>query len=110
MAEIRPFRGIRYNTDQVGDAGDLVSPPYDVIDESFQQALYDRSPNNVVRIILGKDEEDDGASCNRYTRARDNFRGWLYLYAQDFDVNTPDGPVRKSRLGIVTLVRADGLG
>ncbi len=123
MAEIRPFRGIRYNTDQVGDAGDLVSPPYDVIDGSFQQALYDRSPNNVVRIILGKDEEDDGASCNRYTRARDDFRGWLeegslikdeaegiYLYAQDFDVNTPDGPVRKSRLGIVTLVRADALG
>jgi uncharacterized protein (DUF1015 family) len=123
MAEIRPFRGIRYNNDQAGDAGSVVSPPYDVIDEKFQQELYDRNENNVVRIILGKDEEGDGPSSNRYTRARDAFQGWLeagvlvkdeeegiYLYAQDFEANTSGGPVRKSRLGIVTLVRADALG
>ena len=85
--------------------------------------MYDRNPNNVVRIILGKDEEGDGESCNRYTRARKAFRGWLaegvlikdeeegiYLYAQDFEAKTSAGPVRKSRLGIVTLVRADALG
>ena len=123
MAEIRPFRGIRYNNDQAGDAGSVVSPPYDVIDEKFQQELYDRNENNVVRIILGKDEEGDGPSSNRYTRERDAFQGWLdagvlvkdeeegiYLYAQDFEANTSGGPVRKSRLGIVTLVRADALG
>jgi len=111
MAEIRPFRGIRYNNDQAGDAGSVVSPPYDVIDEKFQQELYDRNENNVVRIILGKDEEGDGPSSNRYTRARDAFQGWLeagvlvkdeeegiYLYAQDFEANTSGGPVRKSRL------------
>jgi uncharacterized protein (DUF1015 family) len=55
MAQIRPFRGIRYHLEKLGnEAGKLVSPPYDVIDEKMQQALYDAHPNNVVRFGPGQ--------------------------------------------------------
>ncbi|MDE3257011.1 MAG: DUF1015 domain-containing protein [Gemmatimonadota bacterium] len=123
MAEIRAFRGIRYAIDRIGDIGDVVAPPYDVIDGSMQRALYDAHPNNIVRIIQGIGNEGDSIDENRYTRAADAYRNWLeqgvlvrdrddgiYLYAQDFDVSTPDGKQKKTRLGIVALVRADALG
>ena len=124
MAEIRAFRGIRYNLAKLGgDAGKLVSPPYDVIDEKMQQDLYDAHPNNVVRIIQGKDEAGDSEGENKYTRAASCFKGWqdagdlvkdevpnIYVYAQDFQAQTPDGPVAKTRWGIVTLVKIEPLG
>ena len=123
MAEIRAFRGIRYAIDRIGDVGDVVAPPYDVIDASMQRALYDAHPNNVVRIIQGEEKPGDSNEENRYTRAAKAYRNWLeagvlvrdrdegiYLYAQDFDVSTPDGTQEKTRLGIVALVRADALG
>ena len=124
MAEIRPFRGIRYNLDKLGgNAGVLVSPPYDVIDEAMQQALYDGHANNIVRIIQGREEDTDSEAVSKYTRANDFLRGWLeegilkrdevpgiYVYAQNFEAQTPLGPEAKTRWGIVTLVRAEPLG
>ncbi len=123
MAEIRAFRGIRYSIDRIGDVGNVVAPPYDVINGSMQRELYDAHPNNVVRVIQGMDLAGDSDHENRYTRAARSYRRWLddgvlvrdreegiYLYAQDFDVGTPDGPKNKTRLGIVALVRADALG
>ncbi len=103
--------------------GDVVAPPYDVIDASMQRALYDLHPNNIVRIIQGVENAGDSADENCYTRAAEAYRSWqekgvfvrdreegIYLYAQDFDVVTPDGTENKTRLGIVALVRADTLG
>lgn len=124
MAEIRPFRGIRYNLEKLGaSAGQLVSPPYDVIDDKMQQDLYDAHPNNVVRIIQGKENAGDSDFENKYTRAGACFNGWqasgelikdtepsIYVYAQDFKAQTPDGPVDKTRWGIVTLVKIEPLG
>src|SRR5262249_43014030 len=52
MADIRAFRAFRYDPGRVGALGDVIAPPYDVIDASLQQALYDKSPYNVVRLIL----------------------------------------------------------
>ena len=123
MPEIRPFRGIRYDVDRVGPMGRVVSPPYDVIDDTLRRALYDGHPNNVVRIIQGDEAPGDTASSNRYTRAAAAYRGWLsegvlrrddeegiYLTVQEFDAQTAAGPVRKSRMGIVALVRIEAFG
>jgi uncharacterized protein (DUF1015 family) len=123
MAEIKAFRGVRYNLDEVGDGGLVVSPPYDVIDDKLQQELYDRHPANVVRIIQGKSVPGEGPDDNVYTRARDDYKKWLtegilkpdespsiYVYSQTFDVDTPDGVQRKSRQGIVCLVEIQKLG
>ena len=60
MPEIQAFRGLRYDLGHVGSLSDVVAPPYDVIDPALQQALYARSPYNVIRLILNKEEPTDG--------------------------------------------------
>ena len=64
MPIIKPFRGITYNPDKV-NLTDVVAPPYDVISPEQQAELYHRSPHNVVRLILGR-EEDRYASGASY--------------------------------------------
>ena len=59
MADIRAFRAYRYDLGRVGALGDVIAPPYDVIDPALQQALYDRSPYNVIRLILNKETPGD---------------------------------------------------
>src|SRR5437763_1344746 len=59
MADIRAFRGFRYDLGRVGTLSDVIAPPYDVIDATLQQQLYARSPYNVVRLILNKEEPSD---------------------------------------------------
>src|SRR5712671_5522082 len=99
MAEIRAFRAHRYDLGRVGALGDVVAPPYDVIDATLQQQLYDRSPYNVIRLILNKESATDTDADNRYTRAASCLRDWLqesiltqdsarslYVYHQDFEV------------------------
>jgi len=55
MAEIRPFRGLRYDAARVGSLDRVVAPPYDVISVAQQQALHDASPFNVVHLEYGRE-------------------------------------------------------
>ena len=85
MAEIRAFRAFRYDLGRVGALSDVIAPPYDVIDPALQQALYDRSPYNVVRLILNREQPGDTDSNNRYIRAARFLRDWQAegILAQD---------------------------
>ena len=76
MADVRPFRGLRYRPDVVGDLGTVLSPPFDVIDAEAQRSLQERSPHNIVRLELSEERPDDGPQENRYTRAATTLRGW----------------------------------
>src|SRR6059058_4511323 len=100
MADIRAFRGHRYDLGRVGALSDVVAPPYDVIDPALQRQLYDRSPYNVIRLELNREEPGDTESSNRYTRAAAFLRDWqrddvliqdsarsLYVYHQEFEVD-----------------------
>ena len=49
--EIRPFHALHYAPARV-ELADVVSPPYDVIDEDLRRRLLARSPYNVVHLIL----------------------------------------------------------
>ena len=97
MAEIRPFRGLRYQVSRVGDLAAIISPPYDIISPQEQRALYARSPYNVVRLEFGVEHPSDSETDNRYTRAAADLRRWLaegvlayderpalYVYDQEF--------------------------
>ena len=77
MAQIIPFRGILYNKEVVKEISQVVAPPYDVISEEKQHVLYDRHDKNVVRLILGKMNEDDSPENNRHSRAASFFNTWL---------------------------------
>jgi uncharacterized protein (DUF1015 family) len=119
MAEVQPFRGFRYDLARVGNLSDVVAPPYDVIDPALQQALYERSPHNVVRLILNQETAADNANDNRYTRAAQTLRGWLadgvlaqdsarclYAYRQEFDIEGK----RHVRMGFMARVRLEKFG
>lgn len=85
MADIRAFRAFRYDLGRVGALADVIAPPYDVIDAGLQQKLYDKSPYNVIRLILNKETPADTANDNRYTRAARSLMDWQQdgILAQD---------------------------
>src|SRR5260370_22414786 len=74
MADVQAFRAFRYDLGRAGALGDVVAPPYDIIDPNLQDALYQRSPYNVIRLILNKETPADRESHNRYTRAAQTLR------------------------------------
>jgi uncharacterized protein (DUF1015 family) len=114
MARIYPFRAWRYNPSSVR-LEDVVTQPYDKITPAMQQAYYQRSPFNLVRIILGLPELFDAEKGeNVYTRAAHDFRAWreqgvliqenepcIFAYAQRFTV--PGTDIIKERRGFIAL-------
>ena len=52
MAEVQPFKAIHYNTDVVRNLSKVVAPPYDVINKEQQKELFDRDPNNIIKLDL----------------------------------------------------------
>jgi len=77
LAEIRPFRGVRYKQELAGELADIICPPYDVITPRLQQDLYHRSPYNFVRIEAGRELLQDTSTDNKYTRAAATLKRWL---------------------------------
>jgi uncharacterized protein (DUF1015 family) len=77
LAEIHPFRGVRYNQELAKKLADIVCPPYDVIDPRLHQELYRRSPYNFVRIEAGRELAQDTNTDNKYTRAAATLEQWL---------------------------------
>ncbi len=119
MPDIRAFRGIRYDMAQVGAMSDVVAPPYDVIDASLQDRLYDASPYNIIRLELNRGEPGDNAEQNRYTRAARFLKDWqrrgilredphpsLYVYHQSFEVEG----ISYTRKGFLARVRLEDFG
>ena len=114
MARIYPFRAWRYNPSVVR-LEDVVTQPYDKISPSMQQAYYQRSPFNLVRIILGLPELFDAERGeNVYTRAARDFSAWreqgvliqekdhcIFAYSQRFRV--PGSEFVKERRGFIAL-------
>ena len=72
MADIQPFRAVRYNFDIAGDVSLHVCPPFDVITPQLQHELYDRSPYNIVRLELAR----RGLSDDPYERAAETAQTW----------------------------------
>jgi len=116
MARVYPFRAWRYNPSSVC-LQDVVTQPYDKITPAMQQAYYQRSPYNLVRIILGLPELfDAGGGENVYTRAARDFHAWraqgiliqesepcVFAYAQHFQA--PGADAVTERRGFIALGR-----
>jgi uncharacterized protein (DUF1015 family) len=110
MARIYPFRALRYNPSLVRTE-DVVTQPYDKITPAMQQAYYQRSLYNLVRIILGLPELFDEPGTNDvYTRAAEEFAKWrrsgvltqendpcMFAYSQRFTLPGEDGEVHERR-------------
>ena len=76
MAEILPFKGLRYNPEKIKDISKVITPPYDVISEKERDDYYQLHPENIIRLILSKDLPGDDQSNNKYTRSAEFFDTW----------------------------------
>ena len=76
MADIIPFKGVRYNREKIKDFSEVVAPPYDVISEEEQGQLYKMNQYNIVRMLLGKSSLIDNDKDNKYVRAGRYLRDW----------------------------------
>ena len=77
MADVVPFHGLRFDESKAGPLAELISPPYDVISDADREALYARSPYNVVRLEEGDAQPDEGTTNNKYTRAKTALDEWI---------------------------------
>jgi uncharacterized protein (DUF1015 family) len=106
---LRPFRGLRFAPDKVGDLGTVISPPYDVLDAETVRDLEAANRRNVVRLILSRRFE------RPYLAVRSRLHTWreksylradddpgLYVYAYTVDATTVRGLI-----GVVGLRTED---
>lgn len=113
MAKIIPFRGILYNKNKIKSLSDVITPPFDVISERQQRNFYDRHPQNMIRLVLGRAHASDTDRDNPHTRAAAYLNEWLaenilvrdetpafYLSAVDFSV----AGLPATRYGLIALV------
>jgi uncharacterized protein (DUF1015 family) len=69
MVDIRPFKAIRY-TEKAGNPKNLITQPYDKINQDLQREYYEKSPYNYCRLILPLEE-------NRYQTVHQRIYEWL---------------------------------
>jgi len=116
VAEIGPFRGLRYDPARVR-LEDVVAPPYDVLSPDRAASLRARSPYNVAAVDLPLAVPGEG---DPYERAAATFAAWRTsqvlrrdprpcLYLVDETFRGPDGYERVRR-GLIARLRLSALG
>ena len=107
MADVRPFRAVRYDEEKAGGLESLVAPPYDVLGSRERDEYRARSPYNVVHLTLPESEH----------AAAEAWREWLErealvrepapgLWAVRQDYVGPDG-VARTRTGLFASLRVE---
>jgi uncharacterized protein (DUF1015 family) len=119
VPEIRAFRALRFDPEKVGDIGQVVCPPYDVIGPELQKTLLARHPANAVRIDLPEIQAGEGPD-DRYRRASRTLSSWridgtlrtdslpsVYVYEQTYCV--PGSDQTRTQRGFFGRLRLEDL-
>ncbi len=77
MADVLPFRGLRYNQTLVKDISRVICPPYDIIPPALHEELHNRDEHNFIRIEDARSQPQDNQNDNKYTRAAAVLQQWL---------------------------------
>ena len=107
MADVRPFRAVRYDEAAAGPLETLVAPPYDVISPAERDELAERSPYNVVHLTLPETEEQsarDLASWQEQDVLVEDAEPSVWALQQEYV--GPDG-VARSRRGLLASLRVE---
>jgi len=67
MTAVRPFRALRYDTEQV-DLSRVIVPPYDVVAADERGEFFDRDPHNAIRFELTRDVADEARADYGWVR------------------------------------------
>jgi len=107
MAEIRPFRALRYEEAAAGPLDRLVAPPYDVISPEQRLDYLARDPHNVVHLTLPDSEQQAARDLGSWRAdgvLREEAEPSYWWLSQDY--TGPDGVARR-REGFVAALRAE---
>ena len=113
MADVRPFRGVRFNPGVAGALGGVLCPPFDEINAERRDALLARSGHNVVRLESPR-AESDGADI--YAQSAAQLQAWLgegalaqdarpAYYVMQEEYAAEGGP--RSRVGVFAAVHLE---
>ena len=107
MADVRPFRAVRYDEAKAGPLETLVAPPYDVISPEEREEYLARSPYNVVHLTLPDSEDEAARDLHEWRESavllRDDEPAFWAL-SQTY--TGPDG-VERTRNGYVVALRLE---
>jgi uncharacterized protein (DUF1015 family) len=106
MADVQPFRAVRY-AGAAGSLADLVAPPYDTVTDDERARLLARSPYNVAHLTLPDSAEKAGRLYGDWLAAgvlEPEAKVSAWLLVESFV--GPDGVARERR-GVVASVRAE---
>ena len=118
MPELRPFKGIRYNPELIGNFADVICQPYDQITDDMEREYKRRSPYNYVRLVLtkyaeGHDRKKEYADAKRYLEQwleekilMQDEKEAIYPYWQEFSIHDKN----YLRKGFICLTRLEELG
>ncbi|CDC82237.1 uncharacterized conserved protein [Clostridium sp. CAG:964] len=109
MAEIKGYKGLRFNCEKAGKIEELVCPPYDIISDRQREEYIKTNPHNIIRLELPKGDD-------KYNKAAKILKDWLekgilvkedkpaiYIYEEEF---TAYGE-RKAIKGIICRVKLE---
>src|SRR5690349_11299595 len=98
MANVFPFRAIRYAAQGASKLGKIMAPPYDVISTAQKKQLLASDPTNVIRLIVGNPSFETHKPSD-YANAKKFFGAWqkkgvlkrdavpsIYVYQQSFKI------------------------
>ena len=110
MAEIKPFKGMRYNTFLAGKIGELCCPPYDIISEEERLGYIAENEYNVIRLELPKEGEDVYKTAGEVLDMWRNtgvlvheIKPAVYIYEEEFNAYNK----RSSVKGIIVRVKVE---
>jgi uncharacterized protein (DUF1015 family) len=116
MAVIAPFKALRFNPLKLKRLEDVVTPPYDIIDEENRAAFMARNPYNMINLDITKSPGKGDESDERYDSARNYFSSWqedeilirenepaFYFYTINYKLPSGQRFTRKGFIGLVKL-------
>ncbi len=109
MAEVKPFRALRFDIEKAGRIDGLVCPPYDIISEEQRKAYIGKNEHNIIRLELPRGEnpyEEAGKTLEKWINdgiLKQDEREGIYIYEEEF---TAYG-VRNKFKGCITRVRLE---
>ncbi len=93
MAEIRPFKALRFNTEKAGEISELVCPPYDIISDEQRKQYIQKNPHNIIRLELPKGDDpynQAGSVLDNWLNSgilKQDDKDSIYIYEEEFTVN-----------------------
>lgn len=108
MVEIKAFRGYCYNTEKV-DLQDVITPPYDVVDNEMKNNLRKKSEFNFVNLILNESHDKSNELFNKWIKENilvKDEEDSIYVYNQEFNLENK----KFKRIGFICLLKVEELG